>query len=502
MSNLTSSHVALAFTPFVGSADNEIPPLAPALIKSLLEVDNIRSTCFDFNVRYRKWVDEVDTRSALTAWMMQPDSQIDVSLYLDYQAFINQCLSDMLLLNPDSIGISVFSQDSQRFVEDLCYAIRVSAPDMHIVLGGTGTSVLQFEHGASWGEVMLSQNLADAVIAGEAEQLVGDAFKFKQKGMVKQPVQLSNDDLIDVPAPNFDDYNWSDYGNIDDIKLPITGSKGCVRDCTFCDVAIHWPKFRHRTGTNIADEIITMYQKYGIKNFTFTDSLINGGMRPFREMNEALAKKLPRTVNYSGQFICRNSSSMPEKDFVMMKAAGCEMVNIGMESGSESVRDHMRKKFSDADVHYTAEQLVKNKILQLWNIIVGYPTETDDDWQKTIDLIKMYSKHSNLIKVLPVGVFQMLDGTPMTEESMLHDLSIDRNTTSGYNQFNWVSSLNKGNNLKKRVHRWLELVDLLVELDMLAYHPDRLKQKKLVMLRQLEYYESDKDLSSLSFEAR
>jgi anaerobic magnesium-protoporphyrin IX monomethyl ester cyclase len=496
-------NAVLAFIPFVSATgDGEIPPLAPALLKSCLKIDGIDATCVDFNIRYRNWVNVNDPQGRLTSWMMQPDNHIEFDIFKKYKNFVNECVNELLMSFPDIIGISVFSQDSQRFAEDLCYEIKKRNPKQYIAIGGAGHTVLQFEYGLKWGELMLSQNLVDVVLVGEAEHIIGDTFKNKRTGIVKPESQLSSDELIDIPTPNFDDYKWNDYGNIKNIKLPVTGSKGCVRDCTFCDVAVHWPKFRHRTGESIANEIIEMHEKYGIKNFSFTDSLINGGMRPFREMNKVLSRELPRTINYNGQFICRGPTSMFSLDFLEMAEAGCSLVNIGIESGSERVRNHMRKKISDADLHYTAEHLLKNNITQWWNIITGYPTETDEDWNKTIDLINQYSLHNNLIKIIPIGVFQLLEGTPMVSNEMLEELSIDRHVTSGYSQFNWVSKINKSNTLRKRIKRWIELVDLLVKLDMLAGSKDRIERKKSVMLRQLEYYESDQDLSELDYESR
>lgn len=242
----------------------------------------------------------------------------------------------------------------------------------------------------------------------------------------------------------------------------------------------------------MATEMIEVYQRYGIKNFAFTDSLINGGLKPFREMNSILSQRLPKTVNYSGQFICRSQRDMPPKDFELMKLGGCDRVSIGMESGSEQVRAHMKKNFDNVDLDYTVGQLLQQGILQIWNIIVGYPTETDRDWQDTMDLIYRYRQHHDLIKIYPVGVFQLLQNTPITEPEMLHDLDIESHTLNGYSEYAWQSRLNPGNDLRARANRWKELVQIVKELDMLT--PVRnLEQKTMVINQQVEYYEKFKN---------
>ena len=405
------TYSALVFTPYVNNS--AIPPLAPALLKSCLARENISSVVLDFNIEFHHWVDCNDEFKQISIWMNTPHYQLDHPVFSEFQKFVNRCVEKVKLLNPEVIGISVFSHVSHPFVEDLCYALRLTLPNTHIVLGGSGCSVSLQQYLKTWGEIMLENNLADTVIYGEAEHIIADVFKNKTLGAVSVP-QISNTDLLDLPIPDFDDYDLDLYGPRDSIQIPVTSTKGCVRKCSFCDVAHIWPKFRYRQGQQVAEEIIQIHQKYGIVNFTFTDSLINGGLKPFREMNEHLSRMLPNTVSYTGQFICRDRHSMPPRDFVLMAQGGCTKVSIGIESGSQEVRNHMKKGFSDEDLHYTTEQLLINNIHQSWNIIVGYPTETDADWQLTIDLIKYYKKHHQLIKIFPVGVFQILSNTPIS----------------------------------------------------------------------------------------
>jgi radical SAM superfamily enzyme YgiQ (UPF0313 family) len=234
--------------------------------------------------------------------------------------------------------------------------------------------------------------------------------------------------------------------------------------------------------------MIKIYQTYGIKNFAFTDSLINGGLKPFRDMNLILAERLPETIRYGGQFICRSQRDMPEKDFYLMRKGGCNRVSIGIESGSESVRSHMKKQFSNQDITYTAKELIANGIQQVWNIIVGYPTETDRDWQDTLDLIYQYRDFHHLIKVSPIGVFQMLQNTPITRPEMLSELDIELHIINGYSEYNWISRKNPANNFLQRADRWNQLVRLLRDLDMLS-GTTNIDQKTMVIEQQVAYHE-------------
>jgi radical SAM superfamily enzyme YgiQ (UPF0313 family) len=479
------THTTIIFCPFV--AISSIPPLAPALLKGCLEDQGISAHTFDFNLDFHQKF-HGENAVELVAWMTTPDIKINGDIFCKYQEFISDCTTKVLALNPKVICVSVFSHESQRFAEDLCYHIKTQT-HTHIIVGGSGVGIKQHEYGKLWAEVMIDSGLVDSALLGEAESTIADLVRNCVPGIHRSP-QLDNEELADVSVPNFDNYNLDAYGVRDQLKLPITATKGCIRSCSFCDVASIWPKFRYRRGENVANEMISLYQRYGIQNFTFTDSLINGGLKPFREMNTLLSQKLPNTISYSGQFICRDQNSMPPEDFTLMKTGGCSFVSIGIESGSEQVRAHMKKGFSNIDIDYVATQLLKNNIKQVWNIIVGYPTETDQDWQDTINLISRYKNFHNEIKIAPVGVFQMLQNTPITSKSMLADLDIELEVLHGYSEYNWVSGLNLTNNLSKRASRWDQLIDIIQEYNMLYTDPNRLKQKSLVLKQQMEYYES------------
>lgn len=475
---------ALVHCPYVSMLS--IPPLTPALLKSCLNRDGLVAQTFDFNLEFQTRFSP-ESMISILAWMTTPDITVDFDDFKQYQIFVKQCTDQIIKCDPTSMAISVFSHESQRFAEDLCYHLRTQFPEIYIVAGGGGVTIKQNFYGKTWAELAINSGLADCVLLGEGETVISEIIMNRPTGILSTP-QIANEELADLPVPNFDDYQLDRYGAIEKLQLPITASKGCVRSCTFCDVASIWPRFRYRRGENVANEMIEIYQRYGIKNFAFTDSLINGGLKPFREMNTVLYERLPETVRYSGQFICRSQQDMPEKDFYLMRKGGCNRVSIGIESGSESVRSHMKKQFNNQDIFYTVGELLANEIQQVWNIIVGYPTETDSDWQDTLDLIYQYRDFNRLIKITPVGVFQMLQNTPMTQPTMLAELDVEMHVINGYSEYGWISNKNPNNDLRQRANRWNQLVRMLKELDMIS-STTRIDQKTMVLEQQVRHYE-------------
>jgi radical SAM superfamily enzyme YgiQ (UPF0313 family) len=138
---------------------------------------------------------------------------------------------------------------------------------------------------------------------------------------------------------------------------------------------------------------------------------------------------------------------MPFEDFVLMKKGGCHSVSIGIESGSQKVRDDIRKGFTEEDMHHTFESLLENGIGLKLMFIVGYPTETDEDFQQSLDLVTRYAKWKDNMAVKVGKTLRLLDNTPLTTK-LTHLYYYDDNEQS-----EWVSTVVPDLTFEKRVER-------------------------------------------------
>jgi radical SAM superfamily enzyme YgiQ (UPF0313 family) len=296
----------------------------------------------------------------------------------------------------------VFTEDSQRAAIDLCS--RLKDRDFKIVIGGMGLNISKGEiFGENFGMEMLRLGLVDASIFGEGEHALVNLLKgnMDYPGIYTQDGGSPSEQITDLDAIGFADY--TDYrlnqytGFYNEPLVQITGSRGCVRNCTFCDIADMWPKYKFRSGGNIAEEIIQTHEKFGIRNFYFTDSLINGSMSAYMNMCESLADynatHKDANLRWGGQYIVRSEKQCPKDYFSLTAASGAFNLAIGVESGSDAVRDHMRKKFSSADLDFTLENFAKHRISCSYLILIGYPTETEEDFYDTLRLFKRHQKY-------------------------------------------------------------------------------------------------------------
>jgi radical SAM superfamily enzyme YgiQ (UPF0313 family) len=382
--------------------------------------------------------------------------------------------------NFDYICISVFTYWSLNIARLLLEYHNRIPRITQIIVGGCGCSS-EFPDTRIRFNTWCKDLVDDICLEQDGEQYIAD--------IINAQVDYNNDISL-YPIPN---YSGFDFNNYDTNKIYITGSKGCVRNCTFCDVAALWPKFRYRKATNLVQEIKEQFYNYGTTIFDFTDSLINGSLSNFYKFNCLLAEekekdKSLKDIRYTGQAICRPRRQMPPSHYEAMYYGGCDQVTIGIESFSQDVRYHMKKKFSNEDIDYHIEQCSYYDISNIWLMIVGYPTETiknHEDNLKALDRYVKYAKNGTLELIHWGYTMIFLEDTPISTLKYMKELEIYNDDTlipqgnlGGF--YTWGSHLNPTNTLQERIRRRVELHEKSIEL---GYSQPRVKQELNSLLR-------------------
>ena len=415
------------------------------------------------------------------------DAELDIEINDYFDHYIETKIKP---LNPRFVGLSIFTVNSRIAGEMLCSRIRVLMPDVKIVLGGMGV-MKSMTGGLGFGEMMLKDNLTDYYITGEGEHSLVELLKGNENYVgINSPFYKQIDDLDSLAHPDYSDYA-NDYGTnaVDNSgrkvfrRATLTGSRGCVRDCTFCDINAFWKKYRYRGGQSIADEMIKLNKEYGVQNIVFSDSLINGSMKAFRDLcvnmadyhksvaTEPFAHK--KEIFWGGQFIVRSERQMPPADYKLMSEANVRTVAIGIESASENVRTHMQKGYSNEDMYFAIDQLIENGIMVDLMFIVGYPTETLEDFEENIKFFEYYAdrilprntpleeKRGGIFNLNLGDTMSILEGTPL----MLMEGELWKLTTGNeVNYVNWESTVVPGLDIKERVRRRKLLSEVINDL--------------------------------------
>jgi radical SAM superfamily enzyme YgiQ (UPF0313 family) len=435
-----------------------IPQAAPALLKGTVEAAGFTCRTLDFNLQFYQEVSDYQQMESYFMTGLNPEEESNAS------ELIKKWTLDIIKLNPKFVGISVFTYQNRVATELFCRHIK-QLSNIKIILGGQGLSDGGILGAAGFGKTLFDQQLADYWIRSEGEVSLVELLK----GNTNYPGINSDtfkqiDDLDSVPFPNYDDYDLDAY---EMRSLPITGSRGCVRSCSFCDIHDHW-KYRFRTGQNMADEMLYLNKKYNITHFNFTDSLNNGSLREFRKFIKIIAdhnRNSETPLQWMSQFIVRPPGQVNEEYWKNIADSGAVGLGIGVETGSDRVREHMNKKFSNADLDYTMTMLDKYKISCVFLMIVGYPTETEEDFQETMDMFVRYKKYNHIIKNVVVGsTLSILPGTPLFNEAEESNIILDKYEN------NWVALNNPELTLEKRIQRRHTLKDHVLKLGFAAFN--------------------------------
>ena len=390
-------------------------------------------------------------------------------------------VENIKMFNPTCIAASLFSYMQVPVAEILFSIVKQHLPHVPIIAGGPGISST-LPNGRTHGKVMLENNLIDFYCLGEGDQafvdfLNGDqqriginSHQTKFESWVPQISDLDQHYIVG----SYKKINQKNYKNIENKNntvFSLSTSRGCVRNCSFCDVSKSWPKFRYRSGKSVAEEVLKHHQEVSAVNFTIIDSLINGSLKSFKDFNLEMIK-LKNTVpslkqfSYNGMFIIRDKKSHNEEFFALMKQAGCESLSIGVETGSDRLRAEMNKNFTNQDLDHHFEMCEKYNIKNAVLMFVGYPTETEQDFEQSLNLLYRYQKYllsDTIIGVNHHGIFSMITDTPVYDDKDSIGIVLDHHADLP-NMLSWHNVNNPGLTVRRRVERDLEFRKLAAQL--------------------------------------
>ena len=231
--------------------------------------------------------------------------------------------------------------------------------------------------------------IAAALLRGEGkmDDIPGIIFKTGD-GLKKTRFGCFENDLDSLPFPARDLMNNSLYLRPDtgEMMATIATSRGCPSNCIYClTPRISGKRLRRRSVENIFAEITECFHTYGIKNFffksdTFTLDNAFAGALCDRIISSELRGKIEFTANG------RADTLSPEL-LRKMKDAGCFMLAVGFESGSERSLKLM-KKGTDVENNLEAAKMIKAAGVPLFGFfMIGFPWETAEDIKATKKLI-------------------------------------------------------------------------------------------------------------------
>lgn len=464
------------------------PPIGPARIKAYLNTVGIK--CYNIDLNLDLWhrlqkdkeffqSDEDRFWEGSDKWQLWQDKLMFDDFYeITLRDIVEEWTDIIADANPRFFGISVHFLRSQMTAKRLLESLKRKAPYIQTVLGGSAAEHFGLELGwdiLDWIVVGEGEHGVEMLVRNEVNLIAAGVYNkdtYNLDWQLEAP-RTPKVDITKVPYPDYSDFNFKAYpkdayevaeDTMGVASLFIEGTRSCIFDCKFCNVRGEFGVYRARTGKAIATEMIYYYEEYGVLDFVFVDNILNGVLKNLTEMVDILID-YQKTHNvkfaWTAYFAIRAKKQMPPEMWNKLRDSGLHHIKLGIESGSTATLTEMDKKYTKEDLLYFMEQCFRVGITTRSMYFVGYPTESEEEFQDTLDTIKKLKPYDNILKPLYIGVLMRVKPNTRAKNEYVNKgfLKKDKRFPNNYPyRMYWI--YNDGivyNDIKVRVRRHKEL---------------------------------------------
>ena len=323
---------------------------------------------------------------------------------------------------PDMVGIS-FGTQIRFSAFDLIRLIKESFPDAPVAVGGphptltaqdTLENIPEIDF-AVRGEGEISfLNLVKSIEAGkDYSGIRGISFRDNGK-VIHNPPELLIHDLDALPPPARDLLPIEKYDKTTILSkkrtLNIMTSRGCPYWCVYCSTSEQWGhRIRHRSPKNVVDEIESIFKDYPfIEGIRFFDDVFTMDKKRVLEICDEIFR---RKLNFVWE--CEARANTIDRELVAgMRRAGCEFIDLGIESGSDKILKNIKKGITVEQAIAAAKTIKEAGIGLKAFFMHGLPGETYEDIKKTVFLSR-YLYYNLSVEGTTQGISVIYPGTEL-----------------------------------------------------------------------------------------
>jgi anaerobic magnesium-protoporphyrin IX monomethyl ester cyclase len=341
---------------------------------------------------------------------------IDAAVTPDWPAVLARELKDAV-----SLGISVLTGPMIRGALRAANIARACRPDLPVIFGGWHPSLVP--------EQTLRNPLVDVIVRGQGERTLLELVQqvlsggsthgirgtsWREGDRYAQAFDRPVENLNHLPTPAYHLADYDEYARVSGArKLSYATSVGCPYACHYCtDQVFYKRRFNAYSAERVGREVPELVEHYRIEEVALLDSNFPVDVHRAVAIARSFVASGVRfrwTFQASTDFLCR----MTEDDVRVMAQSGLTHMGFGTESASPDVLALMNKKHQRIDEMYeTARKAELAGIHVTYNLIFGYPGETEADRVETLRIMGDIARRHWNVSFSP-NIFTPYPGIPI-----------------------------------------------------------------------------------------
>jgi B12-binding domain/radical SAM domain protein len=259
----------------------------------------------------------------------------------------------------------------------------------------------------------------DYVVIGEGEETLPELVKTVQEkedpekvpGIAYREAETGKVVMTQKrPYANLDSYPCFDPHKL---RAPIEISRGCPWGCKYCQTPrLFGREVRHRS----IDSIVKNAGYYDDLRFIASNAFGYGsdGIHPrFDKVEKLLSAlhKLPGKKIFFGTFPSEVRPEFVTDESVELVRKYCanDSLSVGVQSGSDRILKEIQRGHTVGDSISAVECCLEHEIVPAVDFIFGLPTETEEDQEKSLNLVRWICKKGGTVRA---HYLTPLPGTP------------------------------------------------------------------------------------------
>ena len=200
---------------------------------------------------------------------------------------------------------------------------------------------------------------------------------------------------LDISFPKIEKFDYLPQSSSDTVTAFVSVAEGCNKYCSFCVV----PHTRgHEVSRPVEDILVEIeaLASRGVREVNLLGQNVNNFKGTFEDEKKSLAFLIEKVSKVNGIDRIRYTTSHPfefKDDLVDLYKDTPELVShvhLPVQSGSDRILKLMRRRYSAASYLDLISRIRENRpgISFSSDFIVGFPGETDKDFQDTLDIVE------------------------------------------------------------------------------------------------------------------